>query len=281
MMIQNAPAGEPRFVSLMREHMDLCRQFAEAFGNDRFEKPEPYEETLYAIAHHDRGWDQVDANPVLDAKSGFPAGVGGAKGPGGAETTRLSPDYNQRRHGYCGLLASMHTWGLYNARYGYSDFRIRPGGSTSVPISPEMAEETNEILDGEIARQNRLKELLASNPNTNSWVEEDRLLQNYKLLQFCDTLALYFNLRHETDREKEIYIHVPQSRTVDTSVTVTPQGNGIYEFSPFPFGGDSLEVSCKGRYFSALPEGEVPKDLAKLIQDLPTEEQLHHCVATQ
>jgi len=78
MMIQSAPEGEPRFVSLMTEHMDLCRQFAEAFGNDRFEKPEPYDETLYAIAHHDRGWDRFDAAPVLDPKSGFPAGVGGA-----------------------------------------------------------------------------------------------------------------------------------------------------------------------------------------------------------
>ena len=70
MMIQSAPEGEPRFVSLMVEHMDLCRQFAEAFGNDRFEKPDPYDETLYAISHHDRGWDQFDANPVLDPVSG-------------------------------------------------------------------------------------------------------------------------------------------------------------------------------------------------------------------
>jgi hypothetical protein len=279
MMIQNAPAGEPRFICLMTEHMDLCRQFAEAFGNDRFEKPQPYEETVYAIAHHDRGWDKFDANPVLDAKSGFPAGVGGAKGPGGAETTRLSPDFNEQRHAYCGLLASMHSWGLYNARYGYSDFRVRPGGSTSVPISPEMAKETNAILDGEIARQNRLKQLLATDPDTKSWVEEDRLKQNYKLLQFCDTLALYFNLRHETDREQETYIHVPQSRTTDTSVTVTPRGKGIYEFSPFPFHGDSLEVSCKGRYFEAIKDDQASDFLAALIKRLPVEEQIHKFVA--
>lgn len=279
MMIQNAPAGEPRFICLMTEHMDLCRQFAEAFGNDRFEKPQPYEETLYAIAHHDRGWDQFDANPVLDVKSGFPAGVGGAKGPGGAETTRLSPDFNERRHAYCGLLASMHSWELYNARYGYSDFRVRPGGSTSVPISPEIADETNQILDGEISRQNRLKELLAAASDTKSWVEENRLLQNYKLLQFCDTLALYFNLRHATDRKKEIYIHVPQSRTTDTSVTVTPLSNGVYEFSPYPFAGDSLEVSCKGRYFKALNDDQQPDALAALIERLPVKEQIHKFVA--
>lgn len=279
MMIQNAPDGAPRFICLMTEHMDLCRQFAEAFGNDRFEKPVPFEETVYAISHHDRGWDQFDANPVLDPKSGFPTGVGGAKGPGGAETTRLSPDFNEQRHAYCGLLASMHTWGLYNARYGFSDFRVRIGGSTSIPISPDVADETNGILEKEIARQNRLKEILASDPATKSWVDEDQLFQNYKLLQFCDTLALYFNLRHATDRTEEVFIHVPESSATDASVTVTPLGDNTYSFAPFPFAGNSLDVSCSGRYFSALPGDKAPGNLAPLIQGLAVEKQVHHFVA--
>lgn len=277
MMIQSAPEGEPRFVSLMTEHMDLCRQFAEAFGNDRFEKPAPYDETLYAISHHDRGWDQFDANPVLDPVSGFPTGVGGAKGPGGAETTRLSPDFNEKRHAYCGLLASMHTWGLYNERYGYTDFRVRQGGpSTSIPISPDMADETNAILEEELARQERLKQQLAANPTTSSWVEEDNLFRNYKLLQFCDTLALYFNLRHRNDRTVEVYVHVPETVSRDTNVTVTPVGDNTYSFDPFPFAGDSLEVRCQGRYVEAI--SEAPTDLGAHIQGLPVEPQIHRFV---
>lgn len=277
MMIQSAPEGEARFISLMTEHMDLCRQFAEAFGNDRFEKPVPYEETLYAISHHDRGWDQFDANPVLDPVTGFPAGVGGAKGPGGAETTRLSPEFNEQKHAYCGLLASMHTWGLYNERYGYTDFRVRQGGSTSVPISPEMADETNAILDGELARQQRLKEQLAADPQTRDWVEENNLFRNYKLLQFCDTLALYFNLRHRSDRSVEVYVHVPETVDRDTSVTVTPIGDSTYSFDPFPFAGDRLEVRCRGRYVDAISES--PPDLGAHLMGLPAAEQVHTFVA--
>lgn len=279
MMIQNAPDGEPRFVSLMAEHNELCEQFARAFGNHRFEKPDPYEETIYVIGHHDRGWDKFDASPVLDPKSGFPTGVGGAKGPGGAATTKLSPDFNQARHDYCGLLASMHTWGLYHARYGFSDFRVRPGGSTSVPISPEMADETNEILEGEIARQDQLKANLASNPDTAGWIEEDTLFRNYKLLQFCDTLALYFNLRHDSDRAVEVFTHVPENKTSDASVTVTPQGNGTYAFAPFPFVGDRLEIHSKGRYLTAFAEGAGPNDLGAHIAGLPTEEQVFTFIA--
>ena len=277
MMIQSAPDGEARFVSLMTEHMDLCRQFAEAFGNDRFEKPDPYDETLYAIAHHDRGWDQFDASPVLDPVSGFPAGVGGAKGPGGAATTRLSPDFNEQRHAYCGLLASMHTWGLYNDRYGYTDFRVRQGGSTSVPIAPDMADETNAILKDELARQERLKQKLAADPETSAWVEEGNLFRNYKLLQFCDTLALYFNLRHQSDRAVEVYVHIPETVTSDTNVTVTPVGDNTYTFDPFPFTGDALEVRCQGRYVAAISES--PTDLDAYIKGLPAEEQVHRFVA--
>ena len=278
MMIQSAPEGEARFVSLMTEHMDLCRQFAEAFGNDRFEKPDPYNETVYAIAHHDRGWDEFDASPVLDPVSGFPTGVGGAKGPGGAETTRLSPDFNEKRHAYCGLLASMHTWGLYNERYGYTDFRVRMGGaSTSIPISPDMADETNAILKSELGRQERLKQQLAVDPQTRAWVQDDNLFRNYKLLQFCDTLALYFNLRHRTDRTTEIYIHVPESETSDTNVTVTPVGDNTYSFAPFPFAGDTLEVRCQGRYVSAISES--PDDLGAHLKGLPSDEQIHRFVA--
>ncbi|NKB22571.1 MAG: DUF3891 family protein [Alphaproteobacteria bacterium] len=279
MMIQNAPDGEPRFVSLMSEHNELCEQFARAFGNDRFEKPSPFEETVYVIGHHDRGWDKFDASPVLDPVSGFPTGVGGAKGPGGAATTKLSPDFNQARHDYCGLLASMHTWGLYHARYGFSDFRVRQGGSTSVPIAKEMADETNEILEGEIARQEILKARLVADPATAGWVEEDTLFRNYKLLQFCDTLALYFNLRHDSDRAVEVFTHVPESTSSDASVTVNPLGNDTYSFAPFPFAGDSLEIHSKGRYLTAMPGDNAPDDLGAHIADLPTDEQVFTFVA--
>ena len=278
MMIQSAPDGNPRFICMMTEHMDLCRQIAEAFGNAEFEKPNPYAETDYDIAHHDRGWDQFDANPVLDDKTGFPTGVGGAKGPGGAETTRLSPDFNEKRHAYCGLLASMHTWGLYNARYGYSDFRVRKGGSTSVPIAPEMADETNKILGDEEVRQERLKQQLAATPSTKSWVENANLFRNYKLLQFCDTLALYFNLRHENERQVEVYTHVPKSTKEDTEITVTPLGEGAYSIDPFPFAGMSLDIHCRGRYFEAIPDGKSPDNLADIILNLPVENQIHRLV---
>ena len=275
MMIQPAPSGGPRFICTMAEHNDLCGQFARAFGNDQFERPTPFEETLYAIEHHDRGWDKFDAAPVLDEKSGFPRGLGTAPIPGGLDTTRLSPDFNEARHAYCGLLSSMHCWGLYNARYGFSEFRIQKGGSTSVPIPPQNQDATHAVLDQELARQERLKAKLAADPQTAPWIAEKRLVQNYKLLQFFDTLALYFNLRHASERGEEVFVHVPKSSEADTSVTVRPLGDGVYAVAPFPFAGERFEAHCHGRYFEPVAPESAPADLAAALYGRPPAEQLY------
>ena len=47
MMVQSAPAGEPRFICSMAEHNDICGAFARAFGNDRFDSLDPFDEMVY------------------------------------------------------------------------------------------------------------------------------------------------------------------------------------------------------------------------------------------
>ncbi len=278
MMIQTAPPGEPHFLCSMREHNALCGQFVRAFGNGGFERCEPYEEMVHAVSHHDYGWDAFDRNPVLDERTGLPCGIGTAPVPGGTDTGRRSADVNEAHHPYCGLLASMHSWGLYHGRYGFSEFRVRPGGSTSIPVADDDRAEVDEMLAGEIARQQQIRAALAADPVTAPWVEETRLVQNYKLLQFFDTLALYFNLRHESDRGIETYVHVPRDAETDASVTLTPVGGGVYALDPFPFAGDRVEAVCSGRYLFPYRSGEAPVDLAAALADRPTERQIYTLV---
>ncbi len=278
MMVQNAPAGEPRFISTMVEHNDLCGQFVAAFGNVGFARPEPYDEMVYVIGHHDRGWDEADGNPTFDPKTGLPAGLGGTPVAIGVGTSRKSPDFNERRHAFCGLMSSMHSWGLYNERYGFSEFRVRAGGSKSVPIADSYAVETRAMLDGELERQERIKEELAADPATAAWVEEKNLTWNYKLLQFFDTLALYFNVRHEDERGEEVYVHVPRNADEDTSITMRSRGDGIYSLSPFPFAGDILMVTNYGRYLAPIPEAEAPDDMGAMLKALPAATQVYTLV---
>ena len=49
----------------MVEHLDLCEQFARAFGNDQFERPEPFDKVIYTVTHHDRGWDEAQIRGLL------------------------------------------------------------------------------------------------------------------------------------------------------------------------------------------------------------------------
>ena len=121
MIIQTAPAGTPRLAIMMYEHTALCGQFARAFGNDAFEPLAPLELMVYVIAHHDAGWAEFDRDPVTDAKTGLPYNLIETPAEYITVTSRLSPDFNERQHPFCGLMSSMHSWGLYNGRYGLSD----------------------------------------------------------------------------------------------------------------------------------------------------------------
>jgi len=273
MMVQSAPSGEAHFISSMAEHNELCAAFARAFGNDKFERLEPVEQMIYVVGHHDRGWDEWDSSPALDPKSGLPCGLATTPPPDAIATSWKSPDFNERHHPYCGLLSSMHSWGLYNARYGFSEFRVRRGGSTSIPINPDFEKETHKMLEGELARQERLKKELAADPDTREWVEQTHLVQNYKQLQFFDTLALYFNLRHAGEHEEETYAYVPMGRDTDSKVTLAPLGDGVYSLDPFPFAGDGLEVRSKGRYMTPMKPTDAPSDLGDYLRGLEMTEQ--------
>jgi hypothetical protein len=271
-MVQNAPAGQPHFVSTMAEHNDLCGQFARAFGNDQFERLEPYEEVLYAVSHHDRGWDEFDAEPGFDANSGLPRGLGSTPAPVGIESNRKSADLNERKHAYCGLLSSMHGWGLFNARYGLSQFRVRPGGSTSVPIPDAHKDIGQAMLTGELLRQERLKAEIAKHPEWRAWLDDKHLFQNYKQLQFFDTLALYFNRVHEGARGEQVFTHVPRSAAADADIRIRPLGAAVYGLDPYPFGKTELEVSFRGRYLAPV-ENSAANTLGEVLAMLPQERQ--------
>jgi hypothetical protein len=121
MIIQTASPGTPRLAVMMHEHTALCAQFARAFGNDRFESLSPLDLMIYVIGHHDAGWTEFDRNPVTDEKTGLPYNLVETPAEHITVTSRLSPDFNERQHPYCGLISSMHSWGLYNGRYGLSN----------------------------------------------------------------------------------------------------------------------------------------------------------------
>src|SRR5262245_35364301 len=219
----------------------LSHQFARAFGNDRFHGAEPNDLMFHVVLHHDAGWAEFDRDPVTDQATGLPYNLVETPAEYIAVTSRGSPEFNQRQHPFCGLMSSMHSWGLYNGRYGLSSMVLID------KIPPHDRPLVQRMLDGEIDRQKRLKAELAQDPKTSAWIADKRLFQNYKQLQFFDTLALYFNRTHSSERGEVKFEHVPLSGEQDTTITVRPRGRGVYELSPNPFAAHSGEYAFAGR----------------------------------
>ena len=166
----------------------------------------------------------------------------------------------------------MHTWGLYNRRYGYSQFVVRTRGTVSVPISEANKARVEAMLAGELERQQRLRALIAAD-GASAQRDEKRTVQNYKHLQFCDTLSLYFHLRHANERGDETYIHVPMSADADASITLKKIDEATYSLDPYPFAQDGVTFTCRGRYMRSVPPGEEADDLGAVLRALPMSSQ--------
>jgi hypothetical protein len=116
------------------------------------------------------------------------------------------------------------------------------------------------MLDSEIARQHGLRAQLESDPETAALLEETHLFQNYKQLQFFDTLALYFNCVQEGEREQASFSHVPLSATKDTDVKIEPVEAGVYALDPYPFDNNDIEVTFSGCYLAPVSQGDDVRD---------------------
>ncbi len=278
MIVQSAPEGQedgPRFVITLQEHLELVGQLAEAFGNDAFDPAEEPREEFYFIArNHDKGWVETDENPPLDAKTGLPYDLTETPIPMLVQIGPRSIEFNEEHHPYCGLVDSMHMWGLYNGRYGFSDKVLLNA------IPDEHRPALQSMLDNEEARQTRIKAKLAASPETAIWVEDKHLFRNYKLLQFFDTLALYFNFTHERGRAETTFTHVPKNLDEDVAVSIWPMGEGRYGLTPYPFREDGFEISFSGRYMSPFGPGDRP-NMADVMRSTPTERQAARLVDTR
>lgn len=264
MIIQTAPTNAPRLAIMMYEHNALCLQFANAFGNDRFERLNPLDLMIHVISHHDAGWLEYDRNPKIDPTTALPYNLVDTPPEFITVTSKLSPDFNQRQHPYCGLISSMHSWGLYNGRYGLSKLVLLD------KIAKKDRPLADKMLNGELERQKHLKARLAQDSDAHGWLDENKIFQNYKALQFIDTLALYFNRIHPSERVEQTFENVPVSPKEDVTITIRPGEESTYYLSPFPMSCDGAEFAFCGRRISPA-DGNRSGGWAVALKEISTE----------
>lgn len=264
MIIQTASPGQPHFVITQIDHARVSGDLARAFGNADFAPLAPREAMEFVAAHHDEGWDVVDVKATRDPRTGLIHHLTQTPIPDLVLTGSRSPDFNEAHHPYSGLISSMHTYGLWNGRYGLSD-------KIFINVLPdELRPTVAAMLDGELTRQANLRDLLADDPSLAAWVTQEGTFHNYKLLQFFDTLALYFHMTHAAARGESRFVNVPRALGDDATLIVHPLGNGVYALDPWPFAGDDLVLSTRGRFMRPEPEDA---DLKRLFDEAEVVEE--------
>ena len=230
-----------RFVIKNIEHAALAAKLAENFGNQDFEVPEPRDKLLDLITHHDHGWLQIDEAPPINEIDGLPFNLVHTPFQFILKSSKGSPDFNEKRSDFTGLLSSMHTCGLYNGRYGLSD-------AINLDWIPEACrDEVDLMLAFEMERQTRLKEKLKS-----SELGDNKLIfRAYKFLQFVDACALYFNINPAGQRGQAKFLNVPLSLHEDCDIELIECDKGLYQFSPYPFKLERFSLHFEGRYLKA------------------------------
>lgn len=242
MIVQRVKSRETPIIIRNVDHAETAEALARHFGNEEFAAPEPSELMAFLTRHHEEGWREIDDNPALNPETGLPFHLAETPMPLLLQKSAASPDFNELHHPWCGLLSSMHSWGLFHDRYGLSEkvsIKARPSG---------FIDQIEHMLAGELSRQKRLTELLRADPHAAQWAEASSIMSAYKLLEFFDMLALHFQMSGAGLRVDSIIPSVPAGYGLsDRTLQLHMTGPASARLTPYPFAASPLPVVCRAR----------------------------------
>jgi len=140
-------------------------------------KIEPFAKTLYAISHHDIGWEELDRNPLWNEQK---------QAPYSFDDYPLFPKLEAYTEGISKIEAHDAYAGFLVSKHFSSFFK-----DTTDPAG-------RQFLEQEWNRQNQLREHFSE-------LEENNISRNFRLLQFCDDLSLAICLNEPGKNEHPWY----------------------------------------------------------------------------
>jgi hypothetical protein len=213
-------------------HSWLSGQLARAWGNERFDAPEPREEIVLGAEQHDVGWALVDLEPGWNEQSGLPRNFLEHTVEEHLAIWRAAPDRLLSESHHAALVVSMHGRSL-------SELRAK--------ASPEQAAAVRGHIEAERARQQMLCQTLG--------VSEAQAQTTQRQMWTWDGLSLAlcngwqpFTSRDVPSRDGPVEV---QLRRLEPS----PSG-GTYTLDPWPFAQDRVQVRCEGRRLNSRYEDE-------------------------
>jgi len=241
------------------------------WGNGEFAKPGYYAETpspeelraetIFAIAEHDNGWWEWEADPEIDPRDGLPLHLIDMSQREGFERWRRGVPRFQERHPYTALLISLHAYWIHAPRV-----EDDPGPVFRHPLFGDSALENkyegDELREARrfLAEQKQLQaEIIASLHTDPAWTAAARpasLNPHVRLLQLADalSLALCFGGRQPLSLRE-----IPHRRWDDrVTIELSPQPENRIACKPYPFDIDPLPITLRARILDAAerPRGD-------------------------
>jgi hypothetical protein len=226
------------------DHARLAGDFAAAWGNAQFRKPEPRARVLKGIACHDDGWAARDAHPSI-TRQGKPS----------AFSTELVGKYSAfeeidiadylavrdravrsiaEHDPYAGLLISMHTYNLLTAHADRST------------IAPHGLLLLDAFLDGLRTYQRELRAAIAADSALEDAEKTGQaILEHFRLLQACDNLSLLTCVAF--DSPAHLLHPLPLNDGGTAEVQVLPIAPRHFRLTPWPFAERELEFAFPAR----------------------------------
>jgi hypothetical protein len=263
-MLRRAENGGWRLVT-HPDHAALAGDFAEAWGNDLFARPEPRVDVLEGIYCHDDGWRERDAAPQITRERRPSAFSTELVGKYSAFEEIDMADYLAvrgraleiiaSRNPYAAVIISMHTCDLLSARADRST--IKP---VDLPVLDAFIADQRRIQDG-------LKKALAAGGKYRPEdLTEAAWLGHFRLLQACDNLSLLTCV--DFPRPSTLLHRLATRGGGGQEVNVQQRAPGVFRLDPFPFRGERLTFEYPYR-FVAGEFFETPADLQKAFAAAP------------
>jgi hypothetical protein len=227
------------------DHARLAGEFAAAWGNAQFRKPEPRARVLMGIACHDDGWASRDAHPSI-TRQGKPSAFSiELVGKYSAFEEIDLEDYLAVRDRavrivaaedpYAGLLISMHTYNLLTAHADRS--AIVPAGLVLLDAFLHRQREYQRTLLADIAEDASL----SASESAYQTIQE-----HFRLLQACDNLSLLTCVAYSAPAH---LLHpLPLNDGGQTEVRVLPIAPQHFRLTPWPFSEAELTFAFPARH---------------------------------
>jgi hypothetical protein len=277
-MLKRRIGDEIRLTS-QPDHAVVSGYLAAHWGNSEFQRPGHYSpspyaaalraETILAIAEHDNGWWEWEADPPLDPADGLPLHLLALTQEAGLDRWRRGVPRFEAEHPYVSLLISCHAYWLHAPRCDPdvpADL-LHPlfGASGEWPLleGDELAR-ARQFLAEQRDTQDRLQKRLSADPLWQAAIQPQMLEPHIRLLQIGDALSLHLCLGAESPIE---ILNAPRRGwNGRATITVTPVSGNRLLCDPYPFDQDPLPVVFRARverpanfqaWWHALPRREI------------------------